>query len=347
MNGMHGILKPMGQDSPETSTSPPKAPPEVYHKLPGQFYQPSNSEGNTQRQPEQRAHDHQQQPQQPQQQQNHRQNAPTHGSAPPIDPSLFSMYPEPSASNGGSFSAPNQPYHMPDHSSTERPPLFALPSLEQIATEVLDMNGGADENGEAGLAAIQAFNRQRDGYIQAYQQQNGGLLPMDAPPPVDDSVDSGVSLSGLTEHKDGSSPPGGVFNAHANINGLENASDGIKQESAKSPAIHHEPSSGETETQAQPKAPAKEEAQADMPENGDAAPFSEFQLPENEERRSSVTHVPFYQPPVSMSQSPEMMRSMPHGLPPSSPDKFDREPFMPTSPEMFRRPSQDPHQGLE
>lgn len=214
----------MGQQKPSKSVTPPKAPPEVYHKLPGQFYRPSSSEGHHEQQLDSNLQD------QPQHQNN--QQPPHHisqqnGSAPPIDPSLFSMYSEPS-NNGGPFPVSTQPYNMPDHSSAERPPLYGLPSLEQIATEVLDMNGGGDENGDAGLAAIQAFNRQRDGFIQAYQQQNGGLLPMNVVPPADGSVDSGVSM-GTAEHKDGSSPPSNVLNASSD-HGLDKAANDVTQE---------------------------------------------------------------------------------------------------------------------
>lgn len=335
MQGMHGILKPMGQQrTPKPSVTPPQAPPEVYHKLPGQFYRPPSSEGN----PEQQQNENQ----------NHQQPAQqgqTNGSAPPIDPSLFSMYPEPSANNGP-FSASANPYPMPNHSSSERPPLYALPSLEQIATEVLDMNGG-DENGDAGLAAIQAFNRQRDGFIQAYQQQNGGMMPMGVPPPVDGSVDSGVSMSGLTEQKDGSSPPGAP---NGSANGLENGSHHAKQEGAPSPLVHHElPSASDivskVEDQQQDQDQTRVNGQPEVHETVESAPFSEFQLPEDDERRGSLTQIPFYQPPASMSKSPEMMRSLPHGLP-SSPEKRKRESFVATSPEMFRRPSREFSQPL-
>ena len=100
------------------------------------------------------------------------------------------------------------------------------------------MNGGGDENGDAGLAAIQAFNRQN--IIQAYQQQNGGMLPMNIAPPVDGSVDSGVSISGVTEQKDGSSPPGGAFNVFSIGSGVESVSHDSSLGNAQSPAMHHE-----------------------------------------------------------------------------------------------------------
>lgn len=352
MQGMHGILKPPGQQvSSRSSGTPPKAPPEVYHKLPGQFYRPSSAHGNHEQQLEPSQHHHQHgQQHQPQQQQPQQRSVQTNGSAPPIDPSLFSMYPEPTSNNGGPYSLPTNPYPVPDHSSADRPSLYALPSLEQIATEVLDMNGGGDENGDAGLAAIQAFNRQT--IIQAYQQQNGGLLPMGIAPPVDGSVDSGVSISGVTEQKDGSSPPGGAFNVFSVGNGVESVSHDSSLETVPSPAMHHEmpPAPGAADSAVFPPEEDQHvpfEAQPVVHETVESPPFAEFQQAETDNRRSSFAGIPFYQPPNSMSRSPEMMRSMPHGFPPSSPNKRKRESFVATSPEMFRRSSRDFSQPLE
>jgi F-box/leucine-rich repeat protein 10/11 len=348
MQGMHGILKPGGQHkSSRASGTPPKAPPEVYHKLPGQFYRPSSSDGNHEQQPEpnqpQRQLDLQQQPQH--QPQHH--NSQPNGSAPPIDPSLFSMYPEPTSNNAGPFSLPTNPYPMPDHSSADRTSLYAIPSLEQIATEVLDMNGGEEENGEAGLAAIQAFNRQRDGLFQVYQQQNG-LLPMDVAPPVDGSVDSGVSMSGITGEKDGSSPPG--FNVFSINSTVEAVAQDATQANARSPAMHHEMPQAhdpapKLEEQAELHHSAQFEAHPEVHDTVESPPFADYQHGELDNRRTSFGGIPFYQPPSSTS--PEMMRSMPHGFPFSSPNKAKRESFVATSPEMFRRNSREFSQPLE
>ena len=257
------------------------------------------------------------------------------------------MYPEP-ASNGGPYTLPGNPYPAPDSSSADRPSLYALPSLEQIATEVLDMNGGGDENGDAGLAAIQAFNRQN--IIQAYQQQNGGILPMNVAPPVDGSVDSGVSISGVTEQKDGSSPPGGAFNVFSVGSGVESVSHDSSLGNVQSPAMHHElPPAPE----AAPDAKSQQEQTHDIPyeahpevhETMESPPFAEFHQTENDDNKGSPSEIPFYQPPTSMS--PEMTRAMPHGFPPSSPVKQKRESFVAASPEMFRRNSREFSQALE
>jgi hypothetical protein len=348
MQGMHGILKPPGQQaSSRSSGTPPKAPPEVYHKLPGQFYRPSSANGNHEQQLEQSQHQNENEGQHQSQQPPQQRIAQANGSAPPIDPSLFSMYPEPS-SNGGPYSLPVNPYPAPDSSSADRPSLYALPSLEQIATEVLDMNGGGDENGDAGLAAIQAFNRQN--IIQAYQQQNGGLLPMHIAPPVDGSVDSGVSISGVTEQKDGSSPPGGAFNVFSVGSGVESVSHDSSLGNAQSPAMHHELQPApevatEANSQQEQNHQIPYEAHPELHDTVESPPFAEFQQTENDDIKGSPAEIPFYQPPTSMS--PDMARALPHGFPPSSPMKVKRESFVATSPEMFRRNSREFSQALE
>ena len=237
---------------------------------------------------------------------------------------------------------------MPDHSSADRTSIYAIPSLEQIATEVLDMNGGEEENGEAGLAAIQAFNRQRDGYYQALQQQNGGLLPMGVAPPVDGSVDSGVSMSGLTGEKDGSSPPG--FNVFSINSAVEPVAQDATQVNAPSPAMHHEmpqahDSAPKVEEQGEQHHSTTFEAGPEVHDTVESPPFADYQDGEIDNRRSSFGGIPFYQPPSSTS--PEMMRSMPHGFLLSSPNKAKRESFVATSPEMFRRNSREFSQPLE
>jgi hypothetical protein len=77
----------------------------------------------------------------------------------------------------------------------------------------------------------------------------------------------------------------------------------------------------------------------------ESPPFADYQHTENIDRRESFGGIPFYQPPSS--RSPEMMRSMPHGFPPSSPVKGKRESFAATSPEMFRCNSREFSQPLE
>lgn len=173
MQGMHGVLKPMNVNRPVEPkvNSAQKAPAEIYHKLPGEFYHPSTNGDR---------------PQSPPTDPNPRHRA-SNGSAPPIDPSLFSIY-----SDHGMSSNPYPSHNFyPDHSA-ERPPLYALPSLEQIANDVLDMDGRGDE-AEAGLAAIEAFNRQQQGFVHAFPQE--GQQTAHDGSQADGSVDSGVSMT--------------------------------------------------------------------------------------------------------------------------------------------------------
>ncbi|CAK3904819.1 domain-containing histone demethylation 1 [Lecanosticta acicola] len=98
---------------------------------------------------------------------------------PPLDPSLFG-YPDPASS-----SYVNQNYAYP---SSDRPGPYQLPSLEQIANEVLDMNGRSHE----------------DYHTFSAQEQRD-------PPPVsngfteatrpDESVDSAISIPGSDDGK--------------------------------------------------------------------------------------------------------------------------------------------------
>lgn len=200
------------------------------------------------------------------------------------------------------------------------------------------MNGGGEENGDAGLAAIQAFNRQN--IIQAYQQQNGGMLPMNIAPPVDGSVDSGVSISGVTEQKDGSSPPGGAFNVFSIGSGVESVSHDSSLGNAQSPAMHHElPPAPEAAPQANSQQEQNQQTpfEAHPEATAESPSFPEFDQTENEDSKAEI---PFYQP------SPELARALPN-FPPSSPMKVKRESFVATSPEMFRRNSREFSQALE
>ena len=169
---------------------------------------------------------------------------------------------------------------------------------------------------------------------------------MGVAPPVDGSVDSGVSMSGLTGDKDGSSPPG--FNVFS-INNVEPAAQDANQGNAPSPAFHqempqaHEPAP-KMEEQPEQHHTTQFEAQPEV-HSVESPPFADYQNGEIDNRRESFSGIPFYQPPSSTS--PEMMRSVPHGFPISSPEKTKRESFVATSPEMFTRNAREFSQPLE
>ncbi|WPH00552.1 Putative zn(2)-C6 fungal-type DNA-binding domain, Zinc finger, PHD-type, JmjC [Acrodontium crateriforme] len=97
---------------------------------------------------------------------------------PPIDPSLFSLYSEPS-DNG--YANSHYPYHGHEQQQT-----FAFPSLEQIANEVLDMDGkhhdDPPEKSANGLPPQVSAAHAADDLVQSIIDKTDG------------SVDSAVSL---------------------------------------------------------------------------------------------------------------------------------------------------------
>ncbi|USW56506.1 Putative zn(2)-C6 fungal-type DNA-binding domain, Zinc finger, PHD-type, JmjC [Septoria linicola] len=95
-----------------------------------------------------------------------------HGSV-SLDPSLYA-YPEPDANDEDPYASNGYPYP-----SSERPSMYQLPSLEQIANEVLDMNGD--------------YRHDPMDNVHVYNPDDIGG-PMNSKP--DESVDSAISLPG-------------------------------------------------------------------------------------------------------------------------------------------------------
>lgn len=308
MQGMHGVLKPMNVNRPMKPEVQPaqKAPSETYHKLPGEFYHPGTTNGEQ----------HHSQPTDP-----NPQHRASNGSAPPIDPSLFSMHSQ--------FSQPN-PYpshsYYPDHTTpAERPLLYALPSLEQIANDVLDMDGRGDEGTEVGLAAIAAFNaQQQHEFVHAYPQQSLEQQEAHEASQPDGSVDSGVSMSAPeTDQKDAA-----LTNGHADVSPIVEPES--KAPEADEIVVHHELPAAPVTTQEDNTVPTVTSPSAD--------------------RRSSFAQIPLYQPPAPPVKSPEMTRAQPNGTAtaasPSSPNKRKRESISFSSPNKLRRQSRDVSQPL-
>ena len=109
-------------------------------------------------------------------------------SAPAIDPSLTSDYPD---TNGHSLYGNG----ISSFPVAERPQTYTLPSLEQIATEVLDMDGTGGEVPESGLAAIEEYNRLKD--ADSHVSSHTKDVQEDAVQ-IEGSVDSGVHLAAGT-----------------------------------------------------------------------------------------------------------------------------------------------------
>lgn len=103
-----------------------------------------------------------------------------HESHAPLDPTLFAYS---TTADNSSYGANNYSY-----TATERPHLYQMQSLEQIASEVLDMNADYQDHNESHKE------------VGSVPMPHG--LPTD-PADADGSVDSGVSLPGSenVEHK--------------------------------------------------------------------------------------------------------------------------------------------------
>lgn len=240
------------------------------------------------------------------------QNGTTDGQL-PIDPSLTSAYPDPDDPNAYA----NGSYPFP---TNERPQLYTLPSLEQIATEVLDMDGkGGGVPLDSGLAAIEEFNSRKDDDIHVYHAIANGAATngstavfTEAGDHLDGSVDSGVSL-----------PANGVSYEDTKSHEPEE-----RQPNGESPVeIRHElpdhPTSNGWADGVQRSHPTDEAVTG-------AAPGA---------RRNSLASIPMYQPPAAVMQSPEQTKPSLNGIAiaspaPTSPSKrkCDAQSTVPTSP---------------
>ena len=196
---------------------------------------------------------------------------------PQIDPNLFSMYTEHDESARYTDTRPSYPAEEQPLGYGMRPGLYQLPSLEQIANEVLvDLNG--DDNHEQDLKSqlIEFNNRMANGMPKAdtFPLPNGDAKP-------DESVDSAVSL-----------PTSEVLeqNKVATVDTPEQPAlpNGVPQENEISPA---HPS---IETDANTRRPSK-----DLSSSGE------------EPSPNAMTSLPLYQPPAALTNSPETTKQQP------------------------------------
>lgn len=112
---------------------------------------------------------------------------------PQIDPSLFSMYPEPPDANSSSVNG--QPYHGLEKQELYN--AYNLPSLEQIANEVLDMNGRHTDYDPSEQAFIQDERQYANNFLEATRHGQPMHLNGNAHSSLDkqdDSVDSAISM---------------------------------------------------------------------------------------------------------------------------------------------------------
>jgi F-box/leucine-rich repeat protein 10/11 len=192
--------------------------------------------------------------------------------APALDPNLFAY--SDMAQNGGY--ADNNKYNYP--APQQRPQMYQYESLEQIASQVLDMNGNSNEDYH--------HSEQTADHIQVQQMTNGqskhdGQIEVEK---VDGSVDSGVSLPGSEgEQKDDVVVEQPDLNADQSTFKIENE-------------LHAQPN-GVTEAHST---------------SGTTEKHVDFDSdPTTHTRNPSMPSLPLYRPPAPLSQSPELARRLP------------------------------------
>ncbi|GAB7360976.1 hypothetical protein MBLNU230_g0959t1 [Neophaeotheca triangularis] len=120
--GQSGVLIPQQMTSETGATQPgiaTRVSPHVHEQQQALHGQPQRGQGNHQE-----------------------LKLPSHEHTQQVDPSLYSLYPEPSSNApSGPYSTAGHPYPSQEHAHA-----YQLPSLEQIANEVLDMNGRHHED---------------------------------------------------------------------------------------------------------------------------------------------------------------------------------------------------------
>ncbi|KAK5114173.1 hypothetical protein LTR62_002743 [Meristemomyces frigidus] len=114
---------------------------------------------------------------------------------PELDPSLFeAAYPDPS--DHGHYSNHTYPYPMAPEQQQQQSSPYEYPSLEQIASEVLDMNGNADEGDyiDRQLNALSYERLQAQRNAEYFPLGSSGSMHHSVRPKPDESVDSAISL---------------------------------------------------------------------------------------------------------------------------------------------------------
>ena len=222
-------------------------------------------------------------------QQQHAPQPPPEEEQPPIDPNLFSMYPEPE--RNGAYDENSYPYPSTEQRQpyNPAPQSYNLPSLEQIANEVLvDMNG--NENQDPALNAQQAillehFNRS-DGHDDSLMR-NEHSKP-------DDSVDSAVSLpttEASEENASGPTLPKDLQPPDPNVDGDPPSGAAL---------MHHE----------LPPAHPSIETDGGRAQREPTSPLAETNTTPARPK-SGASKLRLYQPPAPLSQSPETAKQQP------------------------------------
>lgn len=208
---------------------------------------------------------------------------------PPIDPNLF----------GYAEATDNMAYA---YSTAERPPLFQLPSLEQIANEVLDMNGRSYEDyQDSGFISQDQQELHANGFEYHHHgsvSMSNGQTANESNRP-DESVDSAISLPGSE--------------------GAEQNEKQSQEASVMDPAIADQsfqqplPKSADADTiavagPAFKGIPDENDASTSRPSIEDPTSLSQTSPAA---QRDKLNSLPLYRPPAPLSQSPEQTKRQP------------------------------------
>lgn len=214
-----------------------------------------------------------------------REQQPEQEEQPPIDPSLISMYPEPQ--DNGPYGDGH--YSYPTNAQAQNynllPQSYNMPSLEQIANEVLvDMNGNEYHDQNA-----QHPNPREHGHV--FESPDAAPLPNGHSKP-DESVDSAVSL-----------PTTEVLEQKTSETTHPKAQEQPKTEAdIESRLVHALSNSG------LPPAHPSIETNGVQVSNEPTSP---------DRPKSGASNLPLYQPPAPLSQSPDSIKRqpvMPNGI---------------------------------
>lgn len=208
---------------------------------------------------------------------------------PPIDPNLF----------GYAEATDHVAYAYP---AAERPPLYQLPSLEQIANEVLDMNGRSYEDyQDPSFISQDQQGPHANGFEYDHHESvsmpNGQTMNESNRP--DESVDSAISLPGSEGAEPHEKQP-------QEVRVMDSARADL---SFQQPPAHS--ADADTMAVAKPAPNARHfenDASTSRPSIEDRSSPSQTSPAAH---RSNANSLPLYRPPAPLSQSPEQTKRQP------------------------------------
>ena len=205
---------------------------------------------------------------------------------PEIDPSLFSVYPEPSGQ--GPYAHQSYPYPTTEHAQNQG---YEYPSLEQIANEVLDMNGrGQEDYIDAQLNALPYQRHNPHEHVHVYHAHDTAPMPDGLPSGMrkpDESVDSAISLPNSDT----------IEQTRAVDERTRSVDERLMDAFAANNGIYH--GLPPVQPSVEPNGPAV---------NGESV--SQLPVPQHSVQ-DDANALPLYRPPAPLSQSPEQTKRQP------------------------------------